>query len=303
LDKKATPYILLLGVFFGSTLVVSRFSIDQISPTTYIGLRFTLAGLAFALVYTLRLGKRRWPTGVDLWGRGFILGVLGSAVPMISIVSALQYLSSGLVSIMITVGPAFTVLMAHFFLDDEYLTWRKASGVLLSLGGAVILVMLGESGLPDAGPVNPVGYALVLGGMLAGSAMTIYARKYLQDYDTFDVTGVRIFIGALVVMPLSVVFEGFDISKVDHQGILALLFAAMVGSFLGMLLSLYNIQRFGATAAVMTTYVVPIVAGLIGVLFLDEQITWGMAVGIVLIVLGVWIINSHGHPKIPQTYA
>jgi drug/metabolite transporter (DMT)-like permease len=89
---------------------------------------------------------------------------------------------------------------------------------------------------------------------------------------------------------------------VDINGWLGLFYAATVGSFLGMMLSLYNIQRFGPTAAVMTTYVVPIVAGVIGVLFLGEKITWGMAASIVLIALGVWIINSDSRSRITETY-
>lgn len=288
---------------FGTTLTVSRFSLDQLASTTYVGLRFTIACLAFAAIYSLRIGKRRWPKGNRLWGHSFVLGVIGTAIPMTGIVSSLNYLSSGLVSILITVGPAFTVLMAHFLLDDEPLTRRKGGGVLLALSGAVLLVVLGESGLPDVGPVNPVGYILVLGGMLAGSAMTIYTRKFMQGYDTFDVTGIRMFFGALVLIPFSMFIDGFDLSKVNYQGVLALLFAAIVGSFFGMMLSLYNIQHFGATAAVMTTYVVPIVAGLIGVFFLKEQITLGMAGGILLIIAGVWLINSTGHQKISPTYA
>lgn len=303
MNKKAIPYILLLGVLFGTSIVVSRFSVGQFKPITYIGLRLTLASLGFTLVFTLQIGKRGWPKGRELWSRGFIMGVLGTALPMTGIVSSLQYLSSGLTSILITVNPAITVLMAHFFLDDEPLTRRKVGGVLLALGGGVLLVILGESGLPDTEQVNPIGYVFALGGMLAGSTMTIYARKYMNNLDAFDVTGVRMFAGALVLMPVALLFEGFDVSQVDYLGIAALIFAAIVGTFLGFLISFYNIQRFGATAAVMTAYVIPIVAGLVGFLFLDEQITGGMVTGIALIILGVWIINSSGRAKIPEPYA
>jgi drug/metabolite transporter (DMT)-like permease len=303
LDKKAVPYILLLGVLFGTSIVVSRFSVGQFKPITYIGLRLTLASFGFALVFTLQIGKRRWPKGRDLWTRGLIIGVLGTALPMTGIVSSLQYLSSGLTSILITLNPAITVLMAHFFLDDEPLTRRKGTGVLLALGGGVLLVILGESGLPDTEAVNPLGYVFALCGMLASSTMTIYARKYMGNLDAIDVTGIRMFAGALVLMPVSLFVEGFDLSKVNYQGVAALIFAAIVGTFLGFLLSFYNIQRFGATAAVMTAYVIPIVAGLVGFLFLDEQITWGMISGIVLIIFGVWIINATGRAKIPETYA
>jgi drug/metabolite transporter (DMT)-like permease len=302
LNSKAIPNVILLGVFFGSTLVVSRLGVDQFAPTTYVGLRFTLASLAFALVYTFQIGNRRWPRGEGLWQKGILMGIFGTAFPMIGIVSSLEYLSSGLVSILITVGPAFTVILGHIFLDDEQLTRRKGSGVILALGGTMLLMLLGETGLPDSSQANPIGYLLVLGGMLAGSIMTIYVRKNMQDCNTFDITGIRMFVGALFVMPLSFLLEGFDLSKVDSYGVLALIFAAVVGSFLGMMLSLYNIQRFGPTAAVMTTYVVPVVAGLIGVLFLDEQITWGMASSIMLIIFGVWIINSNGRQKFTATY-
>jgi drug/metabolite transporter (DMT)-like permease len=178
-------------------------------------------------------------------------------------------------------------------------------GVLLALGGGVLLVVLGESGLPDAGQVNPIGYVFVLGGMLAGSTMTIYARKYMSELDTLDVTGIRMMAGALVLMPISLLIKGFDVSRVNYQGVVALIFAAIVGTFVGFLLSFYNIQRFGATAAVMTAYVVPVVAGVIGFIFLDEQITLGMVASIVLIILGVWLINTtgRGRGKIPETYA
>lgn len=302
MNKKSIPYILLLGVLFGTTLVVSRFSVDQFAPTTYLGLRFTLVSFGFIIVYTLRIKKRRWPRGNDIWRRGFILGIFGTAFPMTGIVSSLEYLSSGLTSILITVGPAFTVLLAHFFLDDEPLNRRKLSGVLLALGGAMLLVILGESGLPDVRQANPVGYLLVLGGMFSGSMVTIYARKYMQKCDTFDATGIRMFIAALFVMPLSLFLEGFDLSQVNSQGVLALFFAAIAGSFLGYLLSLYNIQHFGATAAVMTSYVIPVVAGLVGALFLNERITWGMVAGISLIALGVGLINVNGRKKMIETY-
>jgi drug/metabolite transporter (DMT)-like permease len=304
LNKKAIPYIVLLGVLFGTSIVVSRFSVGQFEPITFIGLRLTLASLGFVVAFSLQIGRMRWPRGGDLWRRGIILGVLGTALPMTGIVSSLQYLSSGLTSILITVNPALTVLMAHFFLEDEPLTRRKFIGVLMAVGGGVLLVVLGESGLPDAGQVNPVGYLYALGGMLAGSSMTIYTRKYMGGFDALDVTGIRMFAGALVLIPISVFIEGFDMSPVNSQGIAALVFSAIVGTFLGFLLSFYNIQRFGATAAVMTAYVIPIVAGLVGFVFLDEQITRGMVMGIGLIILGVWTINTVGRSraKIPETY-
>jgi drug/metabolite transporter (DMT)-like permease len=293
LSTKATPYVLLLGILFGTTLVISRFSVDQFEPTTYIGLRLALSCLGLALAYGLHVGKRRWPRDRQLWRHAAVLGVLGTAIPMTGIVTALLYISSGLASILITVNPAITVLLAHFFLIEESLTWRKALGVLLALGGAVLLAAMGETGLVDVKSGNPIGYWMIFGAMISSSIAIVYARKYMQNLDTFDVTGVRLFVAALVVIPLSVSFIGFDVSRVDLQGVLALVYAAIAGTFVGMLLSFYNIQRFGAIAAVMSAYVTPMVASLTGVLLLGEQITFSMLGGMTLIGLGVWQINRN----------
>lgn len=286
---QSLPYITLLGFLFGSTLVVSRFSIGQFAPTTYIGLRLSLAGLAFVLIYLIASRRRPWPTDRRLWKHAAVLGILGTAVPMTGFVSALQYLSSGLASVLITTGPAVTLLLAHIFLPDESLTRRKAAGVALALGGAVLLALRGESGL--GGSANPIGYLLIFMGILFGNSATIYARKYMRDFDSFDVTSIRMFAAALVVMPLSAVSVGFDLQAVTGAGYLALLWASIIGTFAGMLLAFYNIKRFGATVAAMTAYIIPIVAGLGGALLLDEKITPIMLVGMLLIVVGITIIN------------
>ena len=97
--------------------------------------------------------------------------------------------------------------------------------------------------------------------------------------------------GLLIIFPLSVIFIGFDVSAVNTKGVTALIYAVVVGTYLGMLLSFYNIQRFGATAAVMSAYVIPVIASLTGMLLLGEQITFPMMGGMALIGVGVWMIN------------
>jgi drug/metabolite transporter (DMT)-like permease len=227
-----------------------------------------------------------------------VLGVFATAIPMTALVSSLQFQSSGVTSVLITTGPALTVLMAHFFLTDESLTRRKSLGILLALSGAVLLAIRGESGLPGVERANPTGYFLVLGAMLSASASTIFARKKMQDLDTFDVASVRMWVAALAIMPLSLLLVGLDLRPVNGAGYGALVYAALVGTFAGMMLAFYNIQRFGATASAVTAYVIPIVASVGGVLLLGEAITGGMILGMSLIVGGVAIINQRSpHPQ------
>ncbi len=288
---QALPYIILLGFFFGSTLVASRFSVGQFEPTTYIGLRLALAGLGYTAVYAFSR-RQHWPTDRRLWKHAIVLGVLGTAVPMTFIVTSLQYQSSGITSLLVTTSPAITVVLAHFFLGDERLDGKKISGVLLALGGAALLALRGESGLPDVAQSSSIGYILVLVAMLFGSGATIYTRKYMRDLDSFDVSSVRMVAAAAAVLPLSVIVVGFDLTAVTQQGYIALGYAALVGTFAGLLLAFYNIKQFGATAAAMTAYIIPVFAGIGGALLLNERITSFMLVGMALIMAGIALINQ-----------
>ncbi len=292
MSSEALPYISLLGLMWGTTLIASRFSVGQFEPSTYVGLRLAMAALGHIIFYALFRQRYKWPTDRRLWLHASLLGVLGTAVPMTSIITSLQYLSSGLASTLMTTNPAFTVLFAHFLLTDEKLTRRKSAGILLALSGTLFLALRGESGLPNIGQANPLGYILILGAMVFGSGMTIYVRKYMQSYDSFDVATIRMIAASIVVMPLSVLFVGFDLQAVNGQGVFVLFYAALIGTFGGMLLAVNNIKRFGATAAAMTAYVIPVVASVGGVFVLGEQITAVMLIGMVLIVLGIMIINK-----------
>ena len=292
MPAKALPFILLQGFLFGSTLIASRFAVGQYQPTTYIGMRLVLASLVHLGIYLVASRRRPWPRNLGLWRHAAVLGVFGTAIPMTGIVTSLQYQSAGLTAVLLTAGPALTVLMANFALQDETLTPRKGAGVALALGGALLLIVLGESGLPDVSRASPVGYALVLLAMFSASVTTVYARKFMRGCDAFDVASVRMFTAALAIMPLSILLVGFDLSGVNAQGYFALVYAALVGTFLGMMLAFYNIKRFGATASAMPVYVIPVVSGILGALLLGEKITAGMAVGMGLIAAGIALANQ-----------
>jgi drug/metabolite transporter (DMT)-like permease len=301
LDLLALPFIILSGFLYGSTLVVSRFSVGQFEPTTYLGLRFLLASIGHALVYVLRIHGQSWPRDPRLWRLALILGI-GTAITFTGIISSLRYQSSGVTAILNTANPAITVVIAHYALADERLNRRKMIGVFLALGGALLLAARGESGLLEISKASPIGYGLVLGAMIVGGFNTVFARKYLTEYPAFDVASIRMFASTLAVLPLSTLLIGLDFSQVNQQGYLALGYAALIGTFLGLLLNFYNIQRFGATAGALASYILPIFATVGGVLLLNEQITYGMLAGMALILGGVWLINQNKPltPTIPR---
>lgn len=289
MHSKAFPYIALLGLFWGSNLVAARFGTSEFTPLFFIALRLSVATLCF-LPFMIT-GGRTFPTSGETWKLAIVSGILGVAIPMSAFILALQYMSSGLVSIFVTVAPAFIAIAAHFFLPDEKLDVAKWGGVGLALLGSAFLVGLGESGLVDVSRVNPVGPLLIAFGLLSDSVNTVFVRLKMRNQDTFQVTGIRLLTAALILLVLSLSFEPFSFDGVTGWGVFSLFYAAIIGALAGQFMAFYIMREYGAISFSMVSFVVPVVATLLGVLLLGEIVTWGMLVGVALIGAGIWVLN------------
>lgn len=291
LQNKGLPYVILLSLFFGTSLVSTRFGLSEFPSLTFVGLRMLISWAAFLLTFLL-VKRYSWPTDPQIWKHGLVLGIIGTAIPMTAFITALNYLSSGVAAIIGTTGPAISVVLAHFLLQGESLTKRTALGVVFALGGALLLTLLGETGLDTGNTTNPLGYILIFTSTLSSSLGLIYARKYVRDLSPFQITSVRALVTMLVTLPLAYLWFGIDFSMVTQVGYTSLLYSALISSFAGFILALYIITTFGVATSIMTNYMVPIVASIGGALLLDERITLGMVSGMIIILIGISLINS-----------
>lgn len=297
MSLRALPYVIIVGLLFGMSIIASRFAVDQFDPLVYVGLRLTLATVTFAGFYLFAGRRNPFPTDRGLWQHALVLGIFGTAIPMSTFVAALQFQSSGVTSILTTTGPALIVVLAHFALEDEFLTPFKSIGVTLALTGAILLALRGETGLTNITQANPIGYVLVAISLCSHSAATIYARKYTRTYRAFDVTSSQIAIGMVIVMVWAALTVGFDLQRVNAQGLLSLIYGGIAGTFGAFLLYFITVKQFGATAAAMSNYIVPVTATIGGVLLLGETVTSGMTFGMSLILGGIALTNYRRAPR------
>lgn len=296
MDLKPLTYIGLIGFFFGINIVASRFALGQFDPIFFVGLRLAVAAFSFVPLYLIASQRYPFPKDWKVWVDGSVIGVLGTAVPMTCFVLALKYQSSGVASILVTTGPAITALMAHFVLSDENLNLSKSAGILLSLGGALLIALSGETGLADIPRANPISYGLISLSLLFHSAGTIYARKFALHYQAYDLTAIQMLSGTVVMLSLAGFLTGFQGDRVNPIGILTVVFVG-VASFAGFLLYYTTVLHYGATIAVMSLYVTTIVATLSGFVLLDETLTIRILGGMVVILMGITLVNYGSRAK------
>lgn len=183
-----------------------------------------------------------------------------------------------------------TVVLAHFFIKGERLTVRTSLGVGMGLAGALLIVLLGETGL-DVSQGNSIrGYTLLLAAGLISVFFYLYARKNMVHYPTMDTVSIRVISAAVTSSLLAFFLEPNGVHGLTGLGVGLMLFAALV-FFFGFILTFYILKQYGVTMASMVNYIPPIVASLLGMIFLGERVTPGMVAGMLLILAGVGVIN------------
>ena len=278
------PAVLVMSLFFGTTLVVSRFSLGQFHPFTYVAIRLLIAAVLALLWAWLR--HHRLPRGRSIWIHGSIVGLFATAAPMLTFVTALQYQSSGVTALFVTLTPISAMIYAHFRLPDDRMTIRKAVGAVVSFAGVGLLLATGETGL---GETHWEGFALVFVGVAANGFGIVHVRKYLSTAESLDITAVRLVAAALVAVPLAWIVDGFDLSRVQWSGVIAVTYAVLPGALFGFLLYSFVVARFGPSKATLMEYIVPVVTVVIGAIFLREQVSLIVIAGMVTVFAGIAI--------------
>jgi probable blue pigment (indigoidine) exporter len=249
-----------------------------------------IASLFFGVAY-LFSPQRHFPKTRSVWIKGSIFGILGLAIPMTAFITSLKYQSSGVTSLMITLNPVVTTIFAPWFLEGEQFTLRKGIGSLLAFAGAGLILLSGENGLSSSVQFDWHGAAWVLFGVFFYAGGIIFARRSLANEDSFNVASIRMFSGAIFLVPLALGINGFALGSLNGLGWAAMAYSGVVGTFLAFLLELFIIRRYGATDATQASYVTPLVATCLGTLLLGEKITLVLVAGMFIIFGGLYLLQ------------
>lgn len=294
-ERSHLPAVLLLSFIFGSNLVVSRFALGQFNPVGLIAVRMPVAALA-ALLWT-RLSYGRLPGGRRLWLHGAVVGFFATAVPMICFTAALQYQSSGVTALFITLTPISAMIIGHIRLHDDRMTVRKVAGAILSFSGVGLLLVTGQTGLQQT---RWEGFLFVLAGVAGNGFGIVHLRKYLRNERILDIATVRLSVAAIAVLLLALLTGSFDYSRVRWSGVIAFIYGALPGTLIAFMLYSYVVARFGATKGTQTEYMVPVVATVAGALFLGERITLIMVAGMAVVFAGIALATGRPGGGPPQ---
>jgi drug/metabolite transporter (DMT)-like permease len=223
---------------------------------------------------------------------GLLLGMVSTAGPALFFNLGYETLPSGVVTLLIAVGPIITAIAAHFWFADERFTLGKGAGLAISLLGVAIL-SLGQGG-ENGG--TPIGVVLVIGGSLLAGTTAVWGRSAAMRHGARNLVPTQLTGAALMPVAMSVVLDrdlvppgGFQVWQVF--GLLAI---GSFASFLGFRL-IMKANEIGTTGQVsLVGYLLPVVGVGGGAIFFAEPVTASVIIGGVLILGGVLVTGRSG---------
>jgi drug/metabolite transporter (DMT)-like permease len=220
-----------------------------------------------------------------------MLGVANNALYLgLNSVGIVHGVSAGLSALIVSANPVLTALLAAFLLGER-MTWRKAAGLLLGIGGVAVVV-----GSRLSGGESPVGVAFVLGALGALVAGTIAFKRLAPSGGLWIGNGVQNLAGGLALAPFASAFESVGDVVPSWRLLTGFAFLVFFSAIVAYLLWFHLLTVSGATAASAYHFMMPPLGLLFGWLLLGERLELPDLIGVLPVGLGIWLVTHAATP-------
>ena len=270
---------------WGSTWLAIKVGLESIPPFSGVALRFTFALTLFYIVMKVR--GIRPPFDRAAVGVYATMGLLSFSIPFGLIYWAEQYIPTGLASILFAVHPFIIVIFSQFLLSGERLNMFKVAGILLGFAGVAVIFWEDLQG----GNISGWGMAAVLVSTFLQALSLIITKKFGRHVSPVALSFCGIAFGLPVMIAMAAVLEGFSGIRLTPGGVASLLYLGSFGTVVTFTTYYWLLKRVEVVYLSLTSFVTPVIAVVLGTLWLGESLSSEVFIGASLVLLGLSIAN------------
>ena len=287
---QAHAAIFFANVIFGLGVPVTKILLeDWVSPMTYMAVRCLGAAIIFWIIAAFMKSEHveRHDLLVIMVG-----GLMGVVVSQTLTAWALNYTSPVYFSLIATLTPVAVMLMAALFIGER-ITGLKFLGVLLGIGGAVLMVVMGQTS--GSGSNDLLGITLAILSVLTWAIYMIITRKVAQKYTPVTQMKYVFLISTVVTVPLAwpelSAQPLFSADTFGWDGALEMGFIVLGATVLGYFLIPFAMKSLSATTVSIYTNLQPMVASFVAIFIGQDRLTWDKPVAAILVLLSAYIVT------------
>lgn len=266
----------LMALIWGLTWLPMKLASEAVPPIFLATVRFVLAGLCF-LPIVLAKGL---PLRPERPVRVIVASLLISTGCYSLVFWGTARSPSGLSAIVnLALLPIFVILVGALH-GQERITARRLSAIALGIVGLVLL-FAGRAGTAQEGAA--LGLSAVAAGTLSYAWGAVVSRPLMQAMHPLALAFWQSSIGALGLVPVSLLVEGYDpahfTALADGRALLGLSILVLGGSLGAFTIYLWLVRDWGAFRAGLYAFVSPVVAVAVGVALAHETFGWPETLG------------------------
>ena len=273
------------GLIWGASFLFIELSLTFLTP---VGVAFGRTAFgALAMVVAMLVFRTKLPTSWEAWKHLTIAGLMMSSIPFVLFSYAQTEVTSALAAIINAVTPITTVIVILIAFRTEKLKPHVIIGIVIGLLG--VLVVLGA--WQGFGENNPLAILAMLIAVFLYGIGTPYVRKYVTPLNLATEVSVfgQVGTAALTLLPVYLLTGPLITSVPDIQSVAAIVTLGALGSGVAYLLYYKILDIVGSAIASSVTYITPIIAVVLGVWLLGEELHWYEPVGGLIVILGAAI--------------
>jgi drug/metabolite transporter (DMT)-like permease len=282
-----------LGIVWGCSFIFIKLGLEFLTP---FGVAFGRCALgAVALLIYLKIKGLSLVRDRKMIGHLWVVALLLNVIPGIFFAWAETEVTSILAGIINAVTPLMTLIAIMLVSRNEKPTSPQVIGLLLGFLG--VLTVLGAwQGLGD----NPLWAILILLAAVTCYGFSFpYSRRYILPAQLKPevMAATQVTLGAITLLPLFLI-DGIAKDEYRLGPVLAMVVLGVFGSGFAYIWNFTIMRAAGSAIASSVTYVTPLVAVLVGFIFLSEIPHWYEPAGAVIVLLGAAI--AQGRIKITR---
>ncbi len=284
---------IFLALIWGSTWLMIKIGLNDLPPFTFAGIRFVIAVIPLAFLVWLQ--KKPLPRDSQTWILMIGTGLLVFTFNYGLVFWGENHISSGLTAILYTLLPLFGLVMAHFRLAAEPMTWQKVSGVILGIAGVALIF---SRQIEFVGSMAMWGSAAIIIAAMGTSYANIEIKARGQALDPLVLTTIQIFVGMLPLLGIGLLSEGNPLEfNWTPLAWFSIFYLALIGTSLPFVLLYWLIKHMEITKVQLMPLVSTLIAVLLGWVILGEELSWRTALGGVMILGGLAVATLLGRRR------
>ena len=277
--------LLLLALLWGSSYLLIKVAVTEISPVTLMAARVT--GAALFLLLVMRGRKARFPRRAVTWRRLLVQAFLNSIGAWTLLAWGQQFVDAGLASVLNSTSPIFVFVFTILVTRHEAIPARKIVGALLGISGVVLIV--GLEGLSGLGS-QVAGQLACLAGAALYAGAAIYG-KHFGSLGALTTATATMVLASIVLVPAALVVEQPWLLNPSLKAIAATLVLSIFCTGIALLIYFRLIQTLGSMGVASQAYLRAGVGVVLGMVLLGEILTLSVSVGLAAAIAGVVLIN------------